>query len=162
MILHLRLSTLLLIVLLLSTATTHAQTVSVNKIPVDTVQIMSHVTNFVHLLYKRAAPDSLVELCGFPFYLKDYKIEKRFPTRASLHAFIKRAYAKDTYGPFRYRIDSVYKPSNCTDAHIKAKNYCCVTVKIHFPDMGEGSEGNYDQVTFFVKTQDALKIVGSK
>jgi hypothetical protein len=162
MFIQLRLSTILLIVLVLSTSPAQAQKVSANKIPVDTAQIMNHVTNFVHLLYKLAAPDSLVELCGFPFYLKDYKFKKIFPTRASLHAFIKRAYAKDKYGPFRYRIDSVYKPSNCADAHIKAKNYCCVTVKIHFPDMGEGKDGNYQEVTFFVITKSPYKIVGGK
>jgi hypothetical protein len=129
---------------------------------VDTAQIISNITAFSHILFKRAAPDSLMAYCGFPFYLKDGDFEKTFTTRAAFHTFIKQGYAKDKTKAFRYTIDSVYKPKNCSDAHIKAKAYCCVDIRIHFPDMGEGSDGNLEVFTYFVSTEPPYNIVGAK
>jgi hypothetical protein len=118
------------------------------------------VIQFIRLTNKRAAPDSLIRLIGFPFYFTEEKL-KVYNTARELYSELRKNNKKTKLQPVIYTIDTIYN-SGIFDKIPDALHgkITFVFVKLFFPFAGEGKQGQWLNSVFFVGKKYPYKVFG--
>jgi hypothetical protein len=118
------------------------------------------VLQFIRLTSKRADPDSLIRLIGFPFYLTEEKL-KVFNTARELYSDLQKNNKKAKWKPVIYKIDTIYD-SGIFDKIPKGLDgkVTFVFVKLFFPFVGEGKQGQWLNSVFLVGKKYPYKVFG--
>jgi hypothetical protein len=126
----------------------------------DTALIKNKIIAFTRLSFSRSSPDSIIKFCGFPFYTKDTRSEKVYSSAAALKAELKKTFKREKNRPINYTIISIFKTGTCENIHLKTKKLTCIKMKIHMPDVGEGSGGQDMLVIFYIEDKFPYYIFG--
>ncbi len=146
-----------IILILLYCGTLHAQKATTKT---GTNPINNNLQNFIRLYYKRTDVDSLVALCGFPFYSKGFYSNTTWRSAKQMKQELQDILMRSRFRQTNYTVQSLHQIKKKANPLIKNKNYSCFQMLVHLPEIGDGENGTSITTTFYVANKKPYRVIG--
>jgi len=128
----------------------------------DTIHIEKTILNFTRLVFEKSYSgiDSIVKLCAFPFYNKDWDGKRVYNSATELRGYLNETFKRENNKPVEYNVKTLFKSDSCDNIFLKSKEHICFKMTSDILNLGEGNYTAILKTTFYIENKFPFRILG--